>query len=67
MKNVGKIDRLIRVLLAIPLIAASFYLEGNLKFVGVLGLVFLGTAMAGVCPLYCVFGIKTCPLPKSKD
>ena len=59
MKNVGKIDRIVRVVIALVLFSLFFVLEGNLKWLGLIGLVPLGTAVVGVCPLYLPFHIST--------
>jgi Protein of unknown function (DUF2892) len=59
--NVGSIDRAVRVILGLALLSAVFLLEGPVRWVGLIGLVLLLTAAFGVCPLYTVLGIKTCP------
>jgi hypothetical protein len=37
------------------------------KWLGLIGLVPLLTALAGHCPAYTVMGVKTCPTPKSRQ
>lgn len=59
MKNVGKVDRIIRAVIALALFSLFFLLEGNLKWLGLIGLVPLGTAVIGFCPLYLPFHIST--------
>jgi hypothetical protein len=61
-KNMGVVDRTIRVLLAI--IIAIFYWTGNISGVaaiilGILALIFLLTSLIGFCPLYVPFKIST--------
>jgi hypothetical protein len=63
-RNVGMIDKVVRVLVAIALFSMYFILEGNLRFIAVAGIVPLLTAMISRCPLYSVFGIRTCPVSK---
>ena len=46
------------------LIALFFVLEGPARWVGLLGLVALGTGLMNFCPLYTVLGINTCPVRK---
>lgn len=62
-KNMGAVDRIIRVLLA-AVIAVLFYMkviEGTLGIVLlVLAGVFVLTSLVSFCPLYLPFGIKTC-------
>ena len=62
-KNMGSTDTLIRLLVAIGLIA--LYCTNVLKdeygiIALVVALVFTLTSLLGYCPLYSVFGIKTC-------
>ena len=62
-KNVGSIDRAIRALVGIALLAA--YLLGGIQgtlgiVVLVAGIVMLGTAAIGWCPPYSLLGINTC-------
>ena len=59
MKNVGNIDRVIRILIAVALFSLMILLHGNLKWLGLLGLIPLFTAIVGVCPLYSILHIST--------
>jgi hypothetical protein len=60
-KNVGTIDKAIRVIIALLIIVA--YLQGMLPGVWGLLLVISGSlfssVMSGYCPLYTVIGIRT--------
>lgn len=62
MKNMGTIDRIIRVLVAI-IIAILYYtnvISGTLAIILlVLGGIFLLTSLVSICPLYLPFRIKT--------
>lgn len=58
--NVGSVDRAIRIVLGVALLALMFLLEGPWKFIGLIGLVPLATGIFRFCPLYPVFGINTC-------
>jgi len=64
--NVGSTDRVIRVVLGLVLLSAVFWLQGSVRWIGLIGLVPLLTAVFGVCPLYTVLGIKTCPAAPRK-
>jgi Protein of unknown function (DUF2892) len=57
MRNIGGMDRIIRVVLGIGLLALVFY--GPETRWGWLGLVPLLTAVVGFCPLYRLLGIST--------
>jgi hypothetical protein len=37
-----------------------FVLDGGLRWLGLLGLVPLSTALLGYCPAYTLLGIRTC-------
>ena len=66
-KNMGTIDRVIRLLVAaaIPVLYFNAMLTGTVAYVLLMlaGIFFL-TSLTGVCPLYSLFGIKTCPALK---
>jgi hypothetical protein len=61
-KNMGTVDRLIRVLLAV--VVAILYFTGNLTGVaaiilGILAIVFVATSIVSFCPLYIPFKLST--------
>lgn len=58
-KNVGSIDKILRVVIGLALIAGALMGYGTWMWLGVIP---LATALMGSCPLYTVFGIRTCPL-----
>ena len=61
-KNMGTIDRIIRLSLAV-LVAILYYtdvISGTWAIIlGILAVVFLATSLIGFCPLYLPFGIST--------
>ncbi|NWF68380.1 MAG: DUF2892 domain-containing protein [Chloroflexi bacterium] len=57
--NVGNVDRVVRIVLGLAIIAAGFYFQ---SWLGLLAIIPLGTALLGTCPLYSLFGISTCPV-----
>lgn len=57
--NVGSIDRTIRVVVGIALLALLFLAPAPQKWFGLLGFVALGTASLSFCPLYTLLGINT--------
>ncbi len=59
-QNVGKIDKIVRVVVGLALLSLLFILEGDARWWGLVGLIPLGTAAIGFCPLYPVLGISTC-------
>jgi hypothetical protein len=65
--NVGNIDRIIRIVLAIILAGLYFggIVEGTIGIIIlVLAAVFTLTAIVGFCPLYTLVGLNTCPAKK---
>ncbi len=65
-KNVGTIDRVVRAIIGIVLIALYFvYPDMAYKWVSlIVGLILLFTAIVSSCPLYSILGIKTCKTDK---
>jgi hypothetical protein len=59
--NIGATDRSIRMMLGLAILSAIFWLEGSLRWLGLIGLVPLITGLAGWCPAYTVFHISSCP------
>lgn len=59
-KNVGAADKVVRVVVGLGLLSLLVILQGNMKWLGLIGLVPLGTALMSFCPLYALLGIKTC-------
>jgi len=61
-KNMGSVDRIIRLVLA--LVVAVLYFTGKISgtvaiVLGVVALVFFITSLVGYCPAYTPLGIKT--------
>lgn len=59
--NVGKTDKIIRILAGIVIIALGLYFQ---SWWGVIGVVLLATAAFSICPAYLPFGISTCKKDK---
>lgn len=60
-KNVGSIDRTLRVLLGVLLLSLVLLLEAPARWWGLVGLVPLLTGLFSFCPLYTLLGISSCP------
>ncbi len=55
--NVGKVDRILRIVLGVLLIGNVFYaLQHPIGWIGVILLI---TGIAGICPLYSLLGLNT--------
>jgi len=59
-KNEGTLDRILRVVVGLVLLSLVFV--GPQSYWGLIGLIPLVTGLIGSCPVYSVFGIRTCPL-----
>lgn len=61
-KNVGGLDRTLRIALGLALISAAA--TSTIGIWGYLGVVPLLTGMVGWCPPYAIFGLNTCSTRK---
>ena len=62
--NMGTIDRIVRVVIGLVLIAYAIPLglmPSGWNWVGWIGVIPLATAIFGYCPLYSLVGVSTCP------
>ncbi len=57
-KNVGGVDRILRIVVGLALIAAAA--AGTIGVWGYIGLVPLATGLMGWCPPYAILGFNTC-------
>ena len=60
--NVGTVDRVLRIILGVALIAIVFV--GPQTPWGLVGVVPLLTGLFKTCPLYSIIGLSTCPLER---
>lgn len=58
--NVGSTDRIIRIAAGILMLGAFIFIEGNLRWLGLIGIVPILTGASGRCPAYTLFGVSTC-------
>ena len=58
--NVGNTDRIIRVVAGMVILSALFLIEGNARWLGLIGIVPLATGLLGQCPAYSLLRISTC-------
>lgn len=67
-KNMGSYDKLIRLSIAISLIILYYndILKDTLGIIAlIVALIFTVTSLISFCPLYSIFGIKTCKKEES--
>jgi len=60
--NEGTLDRALRVIAGLALIGLT--LSGNIGAWGWIGIVPLLTGALGICPIYSILGLNTCPMKK---
>ena len=60
--NMGKTDRIIRGVIGLIVITIGLNLQ---SWWGVIGIILLGTALVGWCPIYLPFDISTCKTHKN--
>ena len=58
-KNVGSVDKWIRIILGLVILCLFFILEGGLRWLGLIGLIFIITGLLNYCPLYALLKINT--------
>jgi len=66
--NMGNTDRVVRIIVAITVAALYFtnVITGTLAIVlMVLAGIFLLTSLVKFCPIYAIFGLRTCPADKA--
>ena len=60
-KNIGNIDKKLRLMIGFLLIAYGLYFN---SWVGFIAIVPILTATMNICPLYSLLGLSTCSLEK---
>ena len=60
-KNMGKVDRIIRIIVGVGLLAGGMlYVAAPISYIlALIGIVFLVTSLTGRCPAYTVLKIST--------
>lgn len=61
--NVGGIDRILRIVLGLVLIALT--LTGTIGYWGWIGVALVATGAFSFCPAYTLLGMNTCPTRKA--
>lgn len=58
-QNVGNVDRWIRIVLGVAILSLLVFLNGPIRWIGLVGLIPLVTGIINFCPIYAVLGIST--------
>ena len=67
--NVGNVDRVLRVVAGVALLAFAIPLgfpQTGWNWIGWIGIVPLVTGLVGTCPTYSLLGLSTCPVAGEK-
>ena len=63
--NVGGIDRVLRIVVGLALLAGFFLdTDATWRWAYLIGIVPLFTGLFGTCPAYSLLGLNTCPMKK---
>ena len=61
--NVGGIDRVLRIIVGLALLAAFFlYPDASWRYWTLIGIIPLATGLLSTCPLYSILGLSSCPV-----
>lgn len=64
-RNVGDIDRVVRIVVGLAFIAGVFMTaQANLRWLYLIGIALLATGLTQTCPLYSLIRSNTCPVKK---
>jgi hypothetical protein len=58
-RNLGIFDRMVRLVVGVMVLGLYGALDPPLRYFTLFGLIPLGTALMGSCPMYTLFGIST--------
>jgi hypothetical protein len=58
-QNVGSAEKTVRIIAGLAVLSLVFFLEGNARWWGLIGLLPLVTGLSGFCPAYTLLGIST--------
>jgi len=58
--NIGSTDRLLRIAVGVVVLALFFVLDGNARWLALIGIVPVATGLFRWCPAYALFGVDTC-------
>ena len=64
MKNIGNIDKVFKFVVGLTLLSLLLWGDGNLKYLGLIGLIPIISAIFDVCPLCLILGKKSCKIKK---
>ena len=66
-RNIGTADWAIRLVVGVLALGLYGALDGPWKYLALVGLIPVGTALTGNCPPYTLLGISTCRSPGPQE
>ena len=61
--NVGHpVDKSLRIVIGVALLSLLFFLEGDIRWIGLIGVIPILTVVFGWCPGWALLGINTCKI-----
>lgn len=61
-RNMGNIDRVVRLVVSAVLVALAAVT--GIWLLVIPAVIFTFTSLVSFCPIYAIFGLRTCPLPQ---
>lgn len=58
-ENIGSLDRILRIVVGLALLSMLIWVDGSARWLGLIGVIPLGTALFRWCPLYSALGLHT--------
>lgn len=62
--NMGQTDRVLRIAAGVALLLSYFVLQGEWRWLALIGLVPLLTGLVRWCPAYALLGLDTCAIER---
>ena len=66
-RNVGGFDRITRLIIGVMILGLYGALAPPWRYVTLIGLIPLGSALTGFCPIYARLGWNRCPPPAERS
>ena len=66
-KNIGNTEKTFRIVIGLAILPMFFILEGNLRWIAIIGIVPIVTGIMNWCPAWFLLGIKTGETGQKED
>lgn len=58
-KNIGSTEKTFRIIIGLAVLPLVFVLEGQLRWLGLIGIIPIVTGVMGWCPAWFILGVRT--------